>query len=421
MHRFIEKYQQFIGALNYFLFILLIAALPFPLEWFRPLWAIWLVSWVLEGRWLQKENFQWRKWLYPVLLLIVFFLGECISLIWTQDFEQGLTEITKHCSCLAILIIGLFGVNDHYKSSTLKYVWVLSCLISIAAYSLVAYAYIHDPYLPKIYPIAWYNFLGTGLVGATKHHIYLSLSWITGFIFCPCIYKTLAKRFGTTVGACYTCILMFLLIAATLLSESKTAFIALFLISITMIMLYIRNKSKYIIIVIVALSLTTAILYSPRFHVLYDTLTREDMPTEFNPNIQEGRFYQWQPIIKHIPDYGFKGLGVGASQKQMIEYYQTEMPLLANETFGPHNYYLRTMMELGPLAVLFLLFIICYTPFCYSKSLRKEVILINLLFGVVMCFEDVWGRINAIYLFACILIIWQIQSRELDSMPPSHL
>ena len=68
MNDFLTKYQTATGRLSYCLFLVTVALLPFPQIFLRYACTAWLISWLLEGRFLMKPNKEdWRK-MMPFLM-----------------------------------------------------------------------------------------------------------------------------------------------------------------------------------------------------------------------------------------------------------------------------------------------------------------------------------------------------------------
>jgi hypothetical protein len=57
MRKFLNAYQSVVGVINYVAFVLVLVSLAFPWHFTQPLFAVWLVTWLLEGRWADKTNF----------------------------------------------------------------------------------------------------------------------------------------------------------------------------------------------------------------------------------------------------------------------------------------------------------------------------------------------------------------------------
>ena len=52
-----RRYTDILADCNYYLFLAVVALLPFPQIFLRYACVLWFVAWVLEGRWLKKSPF----------------------------------------------------------------------------------------------------------------------------------------------------------------------------------------------------------------------------------------------------------------------------------------------------------------------------------------------------------------------------
>ena len=54
-----NRYQNILGHINYSLFLAIVALLPFPQIFLRYACVLWIITWALEGRWLNKPHAAW--------------------------------------------------------------------------------------------------------------------------------------------------------------------------------------------------------------------------------------------------------------------------------------------------------------------------------------------------------------------------
>ena len=70
--------------------------LPFPTRISLYAWELWLVSWLLEGRFLRKENLQWHKGIVPIVLCAVWVMWELISCIWAMHKTDAINMVVRN-------------------------------------------------------------------------------------------------------------------------------------------------------------------------------------------------------------------------------------------------------------------------------------------------------------------------------------
>ncbi|GEM_PF-5089561 len=410
----IQIWQAATGKLNYIAFLAFVVTLPFPLAWMRPLWVIWLITWLLEGRWMQLENYKRGRWLLPQILICAFILWETTSLLWAENVSLGLHEIGKHVSLFAVLIISIVGLSTYYKPIHIKLVWVMSCFAAIAGYCLVNYAYQTDELIPQYYGVYWYNYLGSGPVMGLKHRTYFCLSLLIGLSFYKSILMYLQATWGKIQGAVITFVAMAGLCTGIVLTESRIGLIAMVCLLLYAAMTAIKGWKRYAIAAVICIFSASIVITSPRFQMLFTNLhitTQEVNMTRYCE--EEYRPAIWATALAHYKEYGLLGKGAGSANDMMLRYYkQSEDPTIQTYTFGPHNYYLQTWMELGVIGIFLLLIIICATPLCCPLQVRKETISALICFAIMMCVECIWSRMNAIYLLSAFLILESIATHR---------
>ena len=75
------------GQINYALFLVTVALLPFPQIFLRYACVTWIICWVLEGRFCKKPSKDdWKKSI-PFLMFGVWYLLKIISGIWSKDVD----------------------------------------------------------------------------------------------------------------------------------------------------------------------------------------------------------------------------------------------------------------------------------------------------------------------------------------------
>ena len=64
-----NTYQEIVGRANWWLFLVVVALLPFPQIALRFACVLWIFCWALEGRWLTKpRSLKENKMAIPFLL-----------------------------------------------------------------------------------------------------------------------------------------------------------------------------------------------------------------------------------------------------------------------------------------------------------------------------------------------------------------
>ena len=114
MTNFLQRYQSAVGQLNYTLFLLTVALLPFPQIFLRYASVAWFATWVLEARFCSRPNRQdWRKAI-PFLMFGGWYLWKIISGIWAEDTDAYGWQLERYLFFGLLIPVGIWGVNSRY-------------------------------------------------------------------------------------------------------------------------------------------------------------------------------------------------------------------------------------------------------------------------------------------------------------------
>lgn len=83
---------------------------------------------------------------------------------------------------------------------------------------------------------------------------------------------------------------------------------------------------------------------------------------------------------------------------------------------GAHNQFLYTWMELGPLAVVLLLAILCLVPYYHTCQARKDALFVSLMFGCCMLTETLLTMMSSLYVLYAIMVLIEREQRDADSL-----
>ena len=239
------QYQTILGQISFVCFLLLCFLLPFPWHFAQPVAVAWIVAWALECRWVQPKHFSFTKNHIPLLLLIGFVVWEVVSLLWTNQVEDGKHEIEKHLPILGILLVGLFGTDKTYKPILIKKAVYIGCLVSIVAYTILIYWCKENPYIPVfrdyfVYDI--WSIFGDGPFLLIKHRLYYCLVLTLALCFSGDLYQYYKAQYSS-LSALLTFIIGDLILLVTIvLTGSRTM---MMLIPIIAIIALIFNSRRW--------------------------------------------------------------------------------------------------------------------------------------------------------------------------------
>lgn len=424
MINFFHKYQYYIGAINYALFLLLLISIPFPSIFFNTLWPIWLVSWALEFRFLQPANKRIHSGLWPILICIGFFLWSALSILWSDYPQQGWKDIERCLSLLALPLIAIYGVNERYKMHTIQTVFFSSCLASVAFYAL-SYYFCHIIDILKYYPGAhWWAMFSSPLT-QLKHHGFYGIELFIALGFSGSIYthyKTIYSKASAllTVGIA-DAILLF----GSFVSASRTTILLIPIFIFVAFYLNYHGKGKWwLIAAIIGLGIlcNSLFLRHPRMqeaiHSTQGAITQNQIDEQSEP-----RIYIYKTILANWKDYGLFGMGIGTPHIYLQTKYQEDSAAPTNALqlgWHPHNQYFNTWMTIGPLGMLVLLGIVICLPLFYHGIIKRQAIYLSLIYGWTMLTDLMLSFANPLYTLFVVLIILALEERELDSSQPAR-
>lgn len=411
-----KQYQQIIGKVNWFLFLLVAFTLPFSPVILRIVWTTWLISWTLELRFLDRKNFSLSKYQIPSFIFFTYFICQCISYFWTIDKFTGSIILERQISFLILPIILLFGVNNNYniKKAILSFI-IGSAFISTfyicSIFILSNYSTIMESEYSNVLENLQFNTFFKDFrlyFNHFRHHAFFSEILIIASIFLIFSYNDLKQY----IGKWSTLLLTALYITTNLfffiyLANSRGSIVTIFGITILGILIFLVNKKRW---VLYFLNLCLLIFFIALFAVYplknnpkLDKLTNIEQIT----NEDEPRLKILSTSLKHSNEYILTGKGVGSS-KMFLEQKNREDHIgdneFINKKFHPHNQYIETSLDLGIFGLL--LFISGFIlQLVISKRNIKIIGLYIFVCFAIKCFFDCMFRSDDVIIQLCFILL----------------
>ena len=427
MNNFLGRYKKIIEQINIASFFLLLLSLALPWCFTQPLFAIWLITWFLECRWLKKKNIRFGKHTIPILLLCGFVAWEALSLLWTIDREQGILELQKHLPIYAVLLVALFGVNKYYQSHQTKVALILGCLLAIFGYCMIIYWYRVQNTLPiSLNQFNFWSMFGNGPIGEIKHRSHLCIILLIAFLFSFDVYQYYSKQYSTKLIGSVISVIDIIFITTIILTGSRTAMLLLPILLIILFLKFYQGRWKKIITCSIVVGIITLFCLGTNYNdrlssVKNDLLHLHQNGLESISSTKEPRLQIYSCALRHWNEFGFWGVGYGGSEKEMMNLFAKDgLTNCLAKQYGIHNRYLKVWMEMGPIALLFMLFILIGSAFFHTGQVRKNVAYICIVFGWSMLTENVLTMIGALYIFFTLITLVQIEQHEQDLQRLDH-
>lgn len=419
-------YRNIISKANYLLFLAVLFCLPFPQIGLRYLIVAWGISWLLEGRWLSRpERIQnigngWeRHWpssmVYPCLLFALWFVWECVSVLWASDQALACAQLERHLAIPFLFPVVVWGVNELYDYRRIRQVLVYGALAAVPVYFFTLFwVYNHacvehvSKHLPvQVMPI---DFFADG-VSALKHRLFLSSAEILGIIAACYRRKELSRAYGLVEGWLITIVEVAAMCALVVATGSRASLFAGVALAGVATIEHTPQKYKSwavsgALILAILMSICVIKLHPRMQDFEWQHLRLEKMDASRN-----ARLNIWSMALDEPKDYLWQGLGAGQSPQYLQQRYAAHgYTSYVNSAFDSHNQWLTELLELGIFG-LALFFIAWISPVFFARNRQKQTAAYLLtLFMINMLTDNMFGRFDGIAIWCVWMMLIMLQA-----------
>lgn len=344
-----------------------------------------------------KSNLKYNPKNRLLLLFPLYFIVLCLSLLYTENLEDGFKLIQRSLSLLLFPVIFLFLKED--ASSVRKlfnfllYGLILSFLINFIIVLTDAFTVLQS--LPdqvslwKKVTIGWQFFMHrqfSSLVNPGYISLYIIL-----------VLSFYLKKELNSLSRLATVLILFLYL---FLLASKAAYITMFLMSFMLIYKVPDITKKYLLYVVFALG-SIVFISNPRlFNSKYNF---PQNVYETNPTISwNARLLTWTSAVNTIEKQPFIGYGVGDAHDALVNTY---LDLGNSENYehryNAHNQFLETWLQTGAVGVLILTVIFTFLALSTRRSFNEFSVFLALFLALM--FESMLVRFNGVVFFSIIV------------------
>ena len=415
MTNFLQKYKSIVGQLNYTLFLVTIALLPFPQIFLRYASVAWFATWVLEGRFCSKPSQQdWRK-AVPFLMFGAWYLWKIISGLWAEDTTAYGWQLERYLFFGLLIPVGIWGTNSLYDWKQICKVLVISCVAAAAIYTFTLFWVINanvfnfeigDRPLNSL----TFDFFA-GKISYLKHRLFLCSTEMMGIMALLYIRKDILNKFGKYKGwflIASGIIVMISFIIATGSRQSILSGAALIAIWL-LYQLPIRQVRYKIAIAVFACGIGVfALSQHPRMQEFDYVRLLSIRDVEKGENV---RLNIWGLALDNPKDYSLYGLGAGQSTPYLQEKYtKAGLYHYAKQYYATHNQYLEEWMEIGIPGMIFFILTWISIPLFNMKRGRKSAVMLLTLYALNMFTDCMFGRFDGIVLWCMWMVLIRLQS-----------
>lgn len=413
MTNFLQRYQSAVGQLNYTLFLLTVALLPFPQIFLRYASVAWFATWVLEGRFCSRPNQQdWRKAI-PFLMFGGWYLWKIISGIWAEDTDAYGWQLERYLFFGLLIPVGIWGVNSRYDWKQVCKVLAISCITAAGVYLFTLF---------WVYNADFFNY-GSGKVALQtlplryfadsishiKHRLFLCSTEMMGIMALLYLRADICCKYGKAKGY-FLIICAIVIMIAFILATGSRASILSGAALLTIWLLYklpIRRMRYKIAFVLLACGIGLfALSQHPRMQTFDYTDLLSIRETAHDHNV---RLNIWGTALENPKDYSLYGLGAGQSFQYLQNKY-IEKGLIRYQNFNSHNQYIEEWIELGIPGLIFFILAWLSLPFCTKKRARKSANMLLTLYALNMLTDCMFGRFDGIILWTVWMLLIRLQA-----------
>lgn len=413
MNNFLAKYQTIMGKINYILFLAAVLLLPFPQAFTRCVWIIWIATWILEGRFLKKENINpWKKML-PFLFFGIWYVWKIVSGLWSNNPTEYQWLLERYMTFGLLIPVGIWGVNSQYDWKQICRILVIGCIASALLYTFTLYwvnkaNILYDELANLPHQDFTFAFFADK-ISYIKHRLFLCSTMMMGIMALLYIRQDVCEKHGPILGwtlICLGIVIMGLLILATGSRASILSGAGL----ITVALLYklpLRKVRYRIAFIIIAVAIGTyALTQHPR---MQEINLKQELRSDVISKEQNTRLNIWRIALENRAEYSVYGIGAGQSFEYLQLKYK-EHKIYHYRKHNAHNQYLEEWIEIGIPGMIFFILAWISILYCATGRSRKTATLLVTLYGLNMLTDCMFGRFDGIAIWATFMILILLQS-----------
>lgn len=424
----LTKYQSVVGEINYIVFLLLIAVLPYSDSLSRPLWIVWMCFWAFELRFTTKPDFNGKRYrkLIPFIGFTVWFAISSLSVLWASNKAEAGAYLMRRADYIFLLLIAIWGVNDKYDWRTCMRVLIATCLISVFVYLTTYYwvmnhAHATDSAQPLVFSFDWLH-LGEFTLNI-KHRLQYSTLLCASVIGICLLFEDNVKRYGRVRTIIFSLSTAAILLLAIIWSGSREGIINIMVLAVTLLIIYAPRRHRWAYgavagIAIVGFAVGTLLLH-PRFNEapLKEYFQLRDYP---DWPAYEPRLAIWTAALESPSDYSLHGVGVGNAPDYLVEKYTEHGWIYYIENrYHAHNEFLTQWIELGVVGMMLIAAIWLIMPFCFSGRSKTMAFLLTEICILNMLTDNFLDMIEGVFfvavMFSIVLIAEQQQQTKAEN------
>lgn len=376
-----------IEKINFYIALMLVFLIPFPLKIILPFFLIWLVTLFAEGNVLQKLKHNYQKEHTIYLILFSSFAGmHLVSFFISDNFSIAYRNLEPMLSIFIIPFL-FFISNKLYleKVKSLMASFVLGNLFALIVCLIdsfyQSFSLIDNQFFFQSSLFESLNFFESFKIGKNQFsYIYFSEFKHPAYFAMYSIFSLgiLTYFFRKKIYNKYLLIaLMTFTIIGIYLLSSRAGILTLFIYFIFTIYVYLRSKNFFIL----KFSLSIVVLSFLLIALFTNSRMEKTLHYKEDAKDKETRLELWQASLKLSQKNLLLGFGLGNTDiKRQEMYNELGMFEAKHYNLNSHNQYLESLLN-GGIPLLISLIMLLLIPFI--KSIKEKNYLLTLFIVVV--------------------------------------
>lgn len=403
------------GQLNYTLFLVTVALLPFPQLFLRYASVAWFAAWVLEGRFCRKPSPQdWNKAI-PFLMFGAWYLWKIISGLWTEDAHAYGWQLERYLFFGILVPVGIWGVNSQYDWKQICKVLAVSCVAAVGIYAFTLYWVFNANSFNfeigdcrmKSLPLDFF----ADKISYFKHRLFLCSTEMMGIMALIYVRKDILNKYGKGKGWLIIIGAIIIMVAFILATGSRASILSgIALLSVWLLYkLPIRRIRYKVALLLMACGIGLfALSQHPRMQEFNYSQLLSIREAKKGENV---RLNIWGMALENPKDYSLYGLGAGQSTLYLQEKYnKAGLTKYVKRRYATHNQYLEEWIEIGIPGLLFFITAWISIPIFNTKRGRKSAVMLFTLYALNMLTDCMFGRFDGIVLWCVWMVLIRLQS-----------
>ncbi len=404
-------------------FLIVLLAFSIPINYRLSLYIVGLLTPIALLLRFYYRNFEDVLKKKVSLGIILFWIFHLVSLFYSSNLSYGLSDLFQKIMLLLIPFILIQNIIDDFHYDHIKKAFLVGLFFSSIFFILraITLSVVVTPvgifFKPNPVGIPWENYFFYDLFVKPHHPTYYTMYLTLGMVFLSSYLKNKLKLKGKLI----VIFLIFYLVTVAFLTSSKAGIITTVIVLVVILYWLLKSKGKLVVSIslVSILSIWGYLIarnerfnnYLQQFHILATSKAIDEQVVRKSPPRIE--------IWKSVPDI-FKGrdfifgVGIGDVKVKLREAYKSNNANYAlSEELNTHNQFLQTMVGIGLVGLLILLYILGYTALLAIRN--KDITLLSFLIIISsnFMFEAVLERVFGVLFFSFFLVLitrnWDIK------------